>query len=123
LPPFPPELIEAGGEFDIVYDSPLSRAQRFEEVTTIQNAFAAATPLFDIDPDAALVMDAKAATRHIYEVMGVPQTVIRSKEDVEAISQDRQRAQQEQQQLEAIPGAASSALDLARANEISTNIQ
>ncbi|PWG73548.1 phage head-tail adapter protein, partial [Enterococcus hirae] len=33
LPPMPPALQEAAGEFEIEYDSPLSRAQRAEEAS------------------------------------------------------------------------------------------
>lgn len=35
LPPMPPELIEAGGEYQVVYDSPLARAQKAEQTAGI----------------------------------------------------------------------------------------
>ncbi len=35
LPPMPPELLEAGGEYQVVYDSPLARAQKAEQTAGI----------------------------------------------------------------------------------------
>lgn len=35
LPPMPPELIEAGAEYQVVYDSPLARAQKAEQTAGI----------------------------------------------------------------------------------------
>lgn len=93
LPPIPPELIEAGGEYEIIYDSPLSRMQRAEELVGVQRTLEILTPFANIKPDILDIFDEDQLARVTADVSGVPTKVLRSPED---IAQKRANDQQQQ---------------------------
>lgn len=94
LPPMPDILREAGGEFDIVYDSPMSRMQRAEELVGVQRTMELLAPFAQMDPTVLDVFDKDELARLTAEVSGVPTPVLRSPDAVDRIR--AQRAQQEQ---------------------------
>ena len=108
LPPLPPALAEAEGEFEIEYDSPLSRSQRSEEAAgwlrTLEAAIAYANTTNDISVldqfDTDIIYPALA------EINAVPASWMRGSDAVAKIRADRAQAQQTQQVLDAAPGAA-----------------
>ena len=94
LPPMPDILKEAGGEYEIVYDSPMSRMQRAEELVGVQRTMELLSPFAQIDPTVLDIFDRDELARLTAEVSGVPTPVLRSQEQVDAIR--AQRAEQEQ---------------------------
>ncbi len=108
LPELPPALIEADGEFDIEYDSPLSRSQKSEEAAgwlrTLEAAIAYANTTQDISVldqfDTDIIYPALA------EINAVPASWMRGPDAVKAIRADRAQAQNTQQMLDAAPAAA-----------------
>ena len=108
LPDMPPALLEAEGEFEIEYDSPLSRSQRAEEASgwlrTLEAAIAYANTTQDIS-----VLD-QFDTDVIYpalaEINAVPASWMRSPEAVQQMRESRQQQQEMQQAIEAAPAAA-----------------
>jgi len=95
LPPMPPALREAGGEYKIVYDSPMSRMQRAEELVGVQRTMELLAPFAQINPEVLDVFDPDALARLTAEVSGVPTPVMRSPEAMRQLRE--QRAAQEQQ--------------------------
>jgi hypothetical protein len=116
LPPMPEQLAESGGRLDIVYDSPLSRAQRSEEGVGILRTLEALTPMANIDPTILQVINFEEAARVLAAVNGAPRRVIRSAEEMEAMKQQQVQQQQLATLLEAAPVAADTAKSLAQAN-------
>ena len=108
LPPLPQALVEAEGEFDIEYDSPLSRSQKSEEAAgwlrTLEAAIAYANTTQDIS-----VLD-HFDTDVIYPALGeinaMPASWTRDENGVLAIRKNRAQQQQQQQMLDAAPAAA-----------------
>jgi hypothetical protein len=108
LPELPPALIEAQGEYEIEYDSPLSRSQRSEEAAgwlrTLEAAIAYANTTQDIS-----VLD-QFDTDVIYpalaEINAVPASWMRGEEAVAQLRQQRSQQQDMQQMVEAAPAAA-----------------
>lgn len=108
LPPMPPLLREAKGQYEVNYTSPLSRAMRAQEVSgsmrtlenvlTIVNATQDPSPLDRFDFDVIIPQMA--------EIQGVPESWMASDEKVAAKRQARQQAAQQQQQIQAAPAAA-----------------
>lgn len=80
LPPMPDVLVEAEGDFEIEYDSPLSRAQRSEQVVGISRTFEVLAPLASTQPDIFDVFDGDALAQLAAEVNGVPQKVLNTPE-------------------------------------------
>ena len=106
--PMPPELIEAEGEFEIQYDSPLTRAQRAEEgagwMRTLEAAIAYANTTQDLG-----VLDqfnADAIYADLAEMNAMPPSWMNSPEVVKQRREQRAEQQQGQQMVEAAPAAA-----------------
>lgn len=109
LPPMPRELVEAKGDYQIQYDSPLSKMQRAEETSGTMRLFQQASEIaaqtqdpspldwFDVD-----VMMPELADNH-----AVPARFMRSIEAVLAIRKGRQQQMATQQMIDAGPAMAS----------------
>lgn len=118
LPPMPDELIEAGGLVDIEYVSPLNRLQKSEDSIGILRTLEAMAPLAEIDPTITDILDPEAAVRIMADVNGMPSKALRSPKRVQALREGRAEQQEMQSLLAAAPVAASTAKDLASAQQI-----
>lgn len=114
----PEELIEAGGNFKIVYESPLAKSRRASEALAITRSLEVGTVAAGLDPNAMLVMDVPEAYRTVCEINGVPADIMRSKEDVAALLAERERQQQMMAIAQLAPGVAGAARDVAQAEQI-----
>ncbi|MCX4154988.1 MULTISPECIES: portal protein [Paraburkholderia] len=123
LPPMPPELIRAGGSFKIEYQSPLNQAQRAGVGVSILQTIQSIAPLAQIDPTVMQIFDLDKAARLIAEVGGVPESVIRTDEELVKLKEQAATAAQAQQLLAAAPVAASAAKDFAQAQATAGNNQ
>lgn len=109
VPPPPPELIEARGDYRVEYDSPLSRAQRAEEVAGVMRSFEQTLGIVNVtqDPSPLDWYDLDVIVPEISEIQAVPARWMNSVEKVQQIREMRQQQIQQQQVIEALPGAAS----------------
>lgn len=108
LPPMPPELLEAQGEFKVVYTSPLAKAQRaqesaglfrtLEQVINIATATGNPEPLDHYDWDIIVP--------EINDNASVPSRWLKSQDGIDAVRQARAEQQQIEQQIQAAPAAA-----------------
>jgi hypothetical protein len=108
LPPMPPALREARGEYHVNYTSPLARAQRAQEVAGFQRTIQATLEVVKVtqDPSPFDVFDFDRATRDTAQIQAVPESWMA---DPRAIAQKRKaRAQQMQlqAQIQALPAQA-----------------
>lgn len=118
LPPMPPALREAGGEYEIVYDSPMSRMQRAEELVGVQRTMELLAPFAQINPDVLDVFDPDKLARLTAEVSGVPTPVMRSPEALRQLREGRAQAAQQAQMIEAAQPIAGAMKDAAQANAL-----
>lgn len=96
LPPAPESL--QNREYSIKYISPLARAQRLEEVTAIDTYVAGAAQMAEVDPTVLDNINLDEAMQYKGTALGVPNAVIRSRDEVMALRKAREAAQQEQLQ-------------------------
>lgn len=120
VPPIPEALIEAGGEYEINYTSPMSRMQRAEELVGVQRTMELLTPFANIDPTVLDIIDPDRLARLTAEVSGVPQPVIRSEDELRQLRESRSQQAQQQQALEAAQPMAGAIKDVAQAQAILT---
>ena len=120
LPPMPPELVEAGGEYQIVYDSPMSRMQRAEELVGVQRTMELLAPFAQIDPTVLDIFDRDELARLTAEVSGVPTPVLRSPETLRQIRAERAAQEQQAQMLQAAQPIAGAMKDAAQAQSLLT---
>jgi hypothetical protein len=108
LPPMPPELREAKGDYKIEYDSPISRAQRSEEAAglmrTVENALAVVNVTQNPEPLDYFNWD--VIIPEVASIQGTPERWMRSMEQVQGIRQGRAQQMQEQQAIQAAPAVA-----------------
>jgi len=108
LPQMPDIMIEARGEFDIEYDSPLSRSQRAEEASGWLRTLEAAIAYANTTQDLAVLdqFNTDVIYSQLAEINAVPPSWLNSPEAVQAIRTQRAQQQQTQQMIEAAPAAA-----------------
>jgi hypothetical protein len=115
IPPMPPQLIEAGGEFDIQYEGPLARAQRAEQAVGLSNTLNILTPVAQIDPT---VMDRfnfdEIAKDVALDINGMPATWLNDDKTLAAIRAGRKQQQDMQQMIAAAPAASAAAANIAK---------
>lgn len=121
LPPMPRELMESGGEYKVEYQSPLNQAQQAGIGAGILQTIQAIAPLAQVDPSVMMIFDVEKAARMLSDINGVPASIIRSDEDIQAMKAQQAQAAQAQQLLAAAPVAASAAKDFASAQAMAAS--
>jgi hypothetical protein len=108
LPPMPPELIEAQGEFKVEYDSPLSRIQRADEAAGMARALEEAMAIANATGDMSIMdhYEWDTIVPEMADIRGVPERWIASIEKVEALREQRAEQQEAQAAIQAAPGVA-----------------
>jgi len=108
LPEPPPVVQEAGAAFDIIYDSPLSRAQRSGEAAGLMRTFEMtighAQATGDVSGFDHFNMD--AIIPDLADINAVPTKWLNSLEDIQRKRQARAQQQQQQQAIQAAPSVA-----------------
>ena len=120
LPSMPDVLREAGGEYEIVYDSPMSRMQRAEELVGVQRTMELLTPFAQIDPSVLDIFDRDELARLTAEVSGVPTPVLRAPETIAQIRQQRAQQEQDAMMMQAAQPLAGAIKDVAQAQALLT---
>src|SRR5262249_13680393 len=108
LPPMPPRLQEAGGSYQVIYDSPLAKAQRAQEAAGFVRTVETVKELVNITQDPSLLdrFDFDTATPAIAHIQGVPESWMSDDDAVAAKRQVRGRQQAAQPPGEAPPAPA-----------------
>jgi hypothetical protein len=108
LEPMPQYLRDAAGEFEIEYDSPLSRAQKAEEASGLMRLVNWASEYIKLtgDPSPLDHIEWDTAMPDLAYIHAVPTKWMRSIEKVIEIREGRAQEAQEQKMIEAAPAAA-----------------
>lgn len=108
LPPMPPALLEARGEYEVEYDSPLSRAQKAEEASGLMRTIEMTLNVVNVtqNPEPLDFFNWDVIVPEISDIQAVPQRWLRAQEDVDQIRQGRAEQAQTQQMIEAAPAVA-----------------
>jgi len=109
LPPMPPALQEAKGEYSVMYTSPISRAMRAQEAAGFARSVQIATEIANAkgDPSILDIYDFDVALPEIStDIQAVPTRWMSSPEKLAATRQARADAAAKQQQIAAAPAAA-----------------
>lgn len=118
LPPLPPELLEAGGEYEIEYVSPATQYQRAGELVGIERTVAGMAPFAALDPEIMLKFDAEEIAQIYQEVTGAPSKILRTAEDYAELRQQRAQAAQQAAMPEQMATGAGAAVDGAKALQL-----
>jgi len=108
LPPMPPILREAGAQFKIEYDSPLSRSQRAEEASGLMRTVESALGVANATGNPSLLdhFNWDVIMPDLADINAVPVKWRNSLDQVKVIRDGRSQQAQEQQMIQAAPAAA-----------------
>lgn len=108
LPPMPPLLKSAKGEYKIVYDSPIVRTQKSEWAAGAMRTIEQLQGVSQATQNPALMdyINWDIAAPQMAAIYGTPNSWINTKEDIAKIRQARQKQQQVQQAIQAAPAVA-----------------
>lgn len=116
LPQMPQELIDAGANVDVEYDSPLNKAMRAGEGTAILQWLQQVGVVSQFDPSAAKLVNGQRIARLLADFGGVPVDAMSTDEELQAQQAAEAQAAQMQQMLAAAPVAAGAIKDLSDAS-------
>lgn len=108
IPPMPDILKEAQGEYSIIYDSPLSKAQRAEEAAGLMRTIEMALNVVNVTQNQEPLdhFNWDVIVPDVADIQGVPMKWMRDPRVVANMRQGRAQQQQTQEMIQAAPGAA-----------------
>jgi len=114
LPPPPPEAENM--PLQVRYQSGAAMAMSAREGQAVRQFLTDLGPLAQMDPRYADRLDPDAIAEALHDASpSLPASVLRSREDADAIAQDRAEQQQQAQQMAALQSGSSAAKDMAQA--------
>lgn len=93
-----PEII-IGQSIDVEYVGPLARSQRMEEAVAVERLYQLAMQVAQVDPNILQIINHDKAIRLRAELLGVPKTVLKGEDEVEAEREAAALQQMMQQQM------------------------
>tara|TARA_R100001460_G_scaffold97281_5_gene139814 strand:- start:1455 stop:3116 length:1662 start_codon:yes stop_codon:yes gene_type:complete len=93
-----PEIV-IGESIDVEYVGPLARSQRMEEAVAVERLYQLAMQVAQIDPNILQIINHDKAIRLRAELLGVPKTVLKGEDEVEAEREAAALQQMMQQQM------------------------
>lgn len=122
LPDMPPELVEAQGEYEVVYTSPMAKGMYAEEVSGFMRSIEMALNIANVtqDPEPLDHFNFDDALPEIADYMAVPARWMHDKAKVEAKRQTRGEQAQTSEMLQnapALASAAKTALEMGKMNQ------
>ena len=117
-----PQMPEMLGDQDveIEYVSPLAKAQKTQELSSIMRGIEIFGSMQNIAPVFDYI-DIDGLVSHVKDVLGLPAKIMRSKGEVQKIQQQKQAAEMEQMQLQQAQQVAESAGKVAPALKVAMN--
>lgn len=108
LPPMPPAMLEARGEYTVRYNSPLSRMQQAEELSGTLRTVNTATDIFSVTQDPSIFdpFDFDQIVRDTGEGQAMPERHFVSDDVIAKRRENRAKQMQEQTDIQAAPGVA-----------------
>jgi len=97
LPPIPEEIGDQ--DVEIEYVSPLAKAQKSQELSSVMRGIEIFGSMQNIAPVFDYI-DIDGLVNHIQEVLGLPAKIMRSKAEVQQMQQQKQQNEMEQMQLQ-----------------------
>jgi hypothetical protein len=108
LPPMPPELREAGGDYTVMSTSPLAKAMRAQEAAGFMRTLENVRELVAITQDNSLLdpFDFDVAIPAIAEIQSVPESWMADTKKIAAKRRNRAQQMQQQAQIQMMPAQA-----------------
>lgn len=113
LGPMPPELVEANGEYQIEYTSPMRQAMRTTDAIAITRSLEQILPLAQEDPSVLDVFKSLALTaRELCDINGVPAKLLNDLDTIVALKDQRTQEANAAAAVQAAPQISAAAKNL-----------
>lgn len=122
IPPMPPELIEAEGEWEAIYTGPMAKARKAEEAIGSEQVVRAAMELSNFQPEVLDNLDGDAWLQIVSDAGGAGSTLLRDPAIVQEIREERSEAEAEQQELEKAKLASEAGVNTAKVGELTGGV-
>jgi hypothetical protein len=108
LPPMPPRLKEAGGDYRVVFTNPMQKAMKAQEASGFMRTLEVVKELVNITQDQSLLdpFDFDTAIPAIADIQSVPASWMSDDDSIAKKRQSRAQAQARQQQVQEAPAQA-----------------
>jgi hypothetical protein len=108
LPPMPDIIREAKGDYNVVYTSPLARAQRAQDVAGFQRTMQSVIEVVNVTQDASMldVFNFDEATREIAMIQAVPERWMNDDDTITRKRKARAQQAERQEQIQSLPAQA-----------------
>jgi hypothetical protein len=108
LPPMPDIIREAKGDYNVVYTSPLARAQRAQDVAGFQRTMQSVIEVVNVTQDASMldVFNFDEATREIAMIQAVPERWMNDDDTITKKRKARAQQAERQEQIQSLPAQA-----------------
>ena len=121
LPPAPPEILKSARGIRIEYTSPLARALRAEEGTSIMNTIQDLAQMANLDKSVLYLMDFHEAGREMALIRGCPAKLLRTEDQVNELLEHAAAKAQEAQMASQAPQVAMGVKNLAQAAQLASS--
>lgn len=111
LPPLPQQLIEAGGGYEVEYQSPATRLQRTKELTAISRTGEFLLQFAPLDPMIIQKMNLEECAEIYMDVLGGPSKALLTNEEFAKVREQQAQQTQQAQQAAMMQQGASTAKD------------
>lgn len=111
----PAALAEAGGAYEVEYESQATRAIRSEEALAVAKWHEIMAPTIALDPPVVHLLKTEETGRMVAEVLGVPGKIVATSEEMRAMREALAEQAQQQAMVEGAPQVAKAAKDFAGA--------
>lgn len=118
LPPMPAELKDVDTSFDVILSNPMLKGQRGDSVNSAINMVGTMAQFAQLDPTITNSVDIDKVLRYIQTNLNVPDSVMRTPEEVAALNEAQAQQQQLMAMAQAAPGVGSAMKDIAQAQQI-----
>ena len=115
LPP-PPQGI-AGEDIDIEYVSPLAKAQKAADSSSVMLFLSLVAQAAQMDPSLMQILDGEEMLRYLAQIHSIPEKIIRSPEEMEQIRQAQAQMEQAQQAQEVLGNISQASARFAKGAE------
>lgn len=113
--PQPPEaVLDPNVKLRVVYQSTMAKAQEQTEANGLLRVTQLISPFLSVDPTILDVFDSEAIARGLGRMYSINPNYFRSEDEVAALREQRQQAQEQQQMLEAMQTGGSGLKDMAQ---------
>ncbi len=116
--PTPPPILQGGAQIDIVFEGPLARAQRSDELRSLQDTLVLGQSLAAMSPDSLDNINTDEVFRDLFRITGTRQRYLRDPNEVGQIREGRLQQIQQQQQLEMAESIGRTAKDVSASNPV-----